>query len=280
MGDVEEPDEARLAEIARRLGNPDWAHSVDFLSNPVVRGLAKATGIDLSEAEALFQSARQDMAGLDRAAQILGPLGWAVSGRLLTPDDYRAALAAWDNEGEADAVDAVLVPPWRDELILRRCYGPMFPLADEDARDEVFDLLFARQRILDLAKGYHLSGGYEASVLLVLTQVDGLTYDWNVRADTKRVGFFEGKGETFEDDQTIAGLSPVLATVRGVIGQDVTRSTLDPALRRHGVFHGRVVTFGTEANSARAFALLGAVIDWLRAKTDAARAAKTKAGLR
>jgi hypothetical protein len=260
---TDDPDaaRARLAEMARRLGNAAWDDQVAFLNDPTVRGLLAAT--DMAELDAMHQDAIRDIGNLDRAAEICGPLGWAVSGHHLEASVYGDVVRAWDARG-ADAVDSILAAAWRDRRGLMRTYGPMFPLGKDDDPDDVFDVLNGRQRLLDKAVEFHLAGEYEAAILIVLTQIDGVCFDWTGQ------GFFpDARDDQFVDDQTIAGLPTVLRAVRLIINRDVRRTTLGPRLERHAVIHGRSLSYGTEANSARCFALLAGVVDWLRARQDA-----------
>ena len=103
---------------------------------------------------------------------------------------------------------------------------------------------------------HHEHGDYEASALIVLSQVDGLTFDFTENA----YGFFyHAQDHFFEDDRTLAGMPEFLKVVRHAVNQGDDESSLSTAFRRHPILHGRYPAFGTETNSTKAFALLAGV---------------------
>ena len=204
------------------------------------------------------------MAALLQAAIWFGPFGWTVSGHRLRASDYVEAVALWEETADIALVDAYLTRAWNDDVWLRGSFGPMTTLARGD--DAILGLLLARQELLDKALDHHSRAEFEASTLIVLSQIDGLTFDFT----NGRFGFFYGaKDHFFEDDATLAGMPEFLKTVRKAVNRDVRQTTRSSSFQRGPIVHGRHLGFGTATNSTKAFALLSGVIEWLGPRADA-----------
>lgn len=84
------------------------------------------------------------------------------------------------------------------------------------------DMLLARHALLRKALDHHERGEYEASVLIVLSQIDGLALDLT---DPPFGFFYEPRPDEFEDQTTVAGMPVVLRAVwRAVIKSANTTS--------------------------------------------------------
>ena len=116
---------------------------------------------------------------------------------------------------------------------LRNAVGPVITLAGR--HEETRDLMIARDRLIKKALKHHEAGGYEASVLILLAQIDGLVLDFT---DPPFGFFYRAKDHDFEDDQTVAGLPLVLRVVRKAVNRDVKRTTPSDAFERNGIIHG------------------------------------------
>jgi integrase len=129
-------------------------------------------------------------------------MGWAVSSNSPKGSDYEAAVALYDRTGDAAAVDDLLTEAWGDgKFWIRRSFGRLPTLA---GRHEVTrEVLLKRNALLNEAFRHHERGDYAASVLIVLAQIDGITFDLT----DNEYGFFTAKGgDQFLDDATVAGL--------------------------------------------------------------------------
>lgn len=258
-----ETDEAQLADLARRLGGRDvtWEQMQEFARNPLLRGIAKALGVDLSSFDRQHEQAMRSLVMLARATALLAPLGWAVSAQAPKGDDYAEAVELYDQTGDSAAVDELLTEAWgKGGFWLRRAFGPLPTLGGR--HEPTRELLLKRSMLLRKALDHHEKGHYEASVLMVLTQIDGLTYDLT---DDKH-GFFSAKGHEFLDDATVAGLPENLRVVWKSVVPDVRRTGSSGAFKRNAILHGRELGYGTKTNSTKAFALLVAVLEWLKPK--------------
>ena len=258
------PDDPRLDEVARRLsgpGGPTWQDQKEFLTNPLVRSLAAGLDIDLTALDVQHREMRESVAALIQAAIWFGPFGWTVSGRQPKSTDYVEAVRLWEKSHDEAAIDRLLTRAWADRVWLRGSFGPLTTLAGR--HEAALDVLLERNRLLHKALDHHDRGEYEASTMIVLAQVDGLTFDFT----ENQYGFFyRGKDHFFEDDATLAGMPEFLKTVRGAVNGSDDETSLSTAFRRHPIMHGRYLAFGTETNSTKAFALLSGALEWLKPK--------------
>jgi hypothetical protein len=250
-----------LDEIARRLGGPSWERDRQMLTNPVFRSLAGAVGVDLASIDNAQREVLDGWAALMQATVWFAPFGWTVSARCLKQADYIEAVAQWQHAPDQRVIDKRLTRAWAEPVWFRQAYGPLATLAG--SHEPTLDHLLARNRLLEKAMEHHFRGDYEASVLIVLSQIDGLTFDFT---EPSHGFFFHAKRGNFEDDSTLAGMPDVLRTVYGYVIQDPRGASLSGAFQRGPIMHGRQLAYGTEVNSTKAFALLAGVVDWLRPK--------------
>ena len=260
-------DNGRLDDIGRRLSGPAWA---DFqkqrllLTDPLLRLLATEVGVDLAGFESQDRELREGLAALLQSAILFPPLGWTVSASNLRATDYVEAVALWHRSRDPAAIDAHLTRAWADPVWLRHSYGPLTTLAGR--HEPTLDLLLARNRLLDKALNHHHRGEFEASVLIVLSQIDGVTYQFTER---RHGFFFKATPDNFVDDSTIAGMPEVLRAVYRYVIQDPRETSSSGTFHRSPIVHGRQLAYGTETNSTKAFALLAGVLEWLKPKAAA-----------
>lgn len=76
------------------------------------------------------------------------------------------------------------MPRASDDVWFRGSFGPLTTLAGR--HEATLDLLLERNRLMHKALDHHKAGEYEASTMLVLSQVDGLTLDFT----EGKFGFF------------------------------------------------------------------------------------------
>lgn len=257
-------NDSRLDEIARRLSGPSWERDRQLLSDPLLRSLALAVGVDLASIDDRQREVREGLAALMQAAVWFAPFGWTVSARVLEASAYIEAVALWQRDSDQAAIDEYLTRAWASPVWLRQSYGPMTTLAGR--HEPTLDVLLARNRLIEKALDHHTRGEYEASVLIVLSQIDGITLQFT----ESRFGFFRGaKPHDLVDDSTIAGMPEVLLPVWRHITRPSHGPSLSGAFQRHAIMHGAQLEYGTEVNSTKAFALLASVIDWLKPKATA-----------
>jgi hypothetical protein len=251
-------DEREIDEALRRMGRDfDLNQFQRWAADPVAQSLLLQVGYDIGS---VCADRRATVWALLQAARHFGPLGWAVSVRNLPETVYVEAVAAWEARPDPAEIDRRLTEAWNDRVWLLHSFGPMTPLG---STDHEFDILALRDKLLTRAMEHHLRREYDASTLIVLTQIDGLTFDYSGDG-----GFFADTGGTdFTDTVTVAGMPNMLARVwKSVIRTDI-KTSASTSFRRAPIVHGRYPAFGTETNSAKAFALLAVVIEWLRARS-------------
>jgi len=260
-----EVDDQLLDEFARRLGRPgetSWEEQEAFLRNPIIRALAVGVGVDLGHLDSLRRDVRESAIASIQAAISFAELGWTVSARAPDRHAYAEALRIWRETADPAAVDDCLTKWWNDgKTYLRGTFGPMTPLAGR--HQPTLDLLLERNRLLIKALDHHERGEYEASVLIVLSQIDGLVFDLT---DPPYGFFYEGKDHNFEDEATVAGMPVFLRSARKAVLRDPRMTSLSGSFQRGPIVHGRQLAFGTLTNSTKAFAMLGGVVEWLKPK--------------
>jgi hypothetical protein len=262
-----DPNDPRLNTLARRLSgltNEKWQQQQDLvavLRLPGIRHLASGLGVKVDDLTAMQREVGEGTAALLLAATLFGPLGWTITTRQLKMTDHLNAVRLWEQTHDEAAVDEFLTRAWADGdgVWLRGSFGPLTTLAGR--HEATLDLLLERNRLMHKALDHHKAGEYEASTMLVLSQVDGLTLDFT----EGKFGFFwHGNAQLFVDQATVAGMPDFLATVFRAVNRDDQRTSLSTAFRRHPVMHGRYLAFGTETNSTKAFALMAGLLEWLK----------------
>jgi hypothetical protein len=255
-------DDEQLDEFVRRLsrpGKPTWKDHEQLLRNPLLRLMAANVGVDLAALDSQYRDVREGAAATLKAAVLFAPFGWTVTGRAPASSAYVEAVRLYEATRDMATVDQCLTKAWADKVWLRGTFGPMTILAGKN--DAVLDVLHERNRLLYKALDHHFRGDYEASVLIVLTQIDGLPYDFT---EPPYGFFFDARADAFVDDHTVSGLPSVLRAVWKSVIQDPRETSLSGVFQRSPIIHGRQLAFGTETNSVKAFALLAGVIDWLK----------------
>ena len=246
------------------MSDEKWKQQRDFLtflSLPGVRLLASSLGIQVDDLLAQQREAMQGTAAILMAATLFGQFGWTITAHRLKTTDYIGAIRVWEQTHNESAVDDFLTRAWAsdDGVWLRGSFGPLTTLSGK--HDATLDLLLERNRLMYKALDHHKAGEYEASTMLVLSQVDGLTLDFT----EGRFGFFyRAEDEFFQDDETVAGMPEFLRNVRHALNARDNETSLSTAFRRHPIMHGRYPAFGTETNSTKGFALMAGLLDWLR----------------
>lgn len=240
-----------------------------LIGNPLGRLILILTPVKAPQLRALIEQQRRLLSSGARSVLLFAPRGWAPCG--LTPQSMiDEALDVHDRGASLDEAEAVLVEGWNEGAAsLRFCETRIRGLGIAD--EELGRLCRARAELVEKALTHHQAGAYEASVPIVLAQIDGLVRDMTDGA----YGFFSGLGHRshLRDTTTVPGLDEGLDALQRYFGarQDITSST--GGASRHGILHGRELGYDTKTNSTKALVLLLAVIEWAapRAKEIAER---------
>jgi hypothetical protein len=200
---------------------------------------------------------RAMLSDMARAIILFTPLGWAPSSR--APNDvYADALEVYGRTDSLEEAERRLVAGWNQKDQLR--YRILSIRGLGMGHDPLQDKFLQRSRLVEKALEHHNNGAYEASVPIVLAQVDGIVSDLT---DPPREFFGkQRKASHLVDDATIAGLPEGLQPLRLLFSDDMKVSGATGALSRHGILHGRELGYDTKLNSTKVFVLLVAIIEW------------------
>lgn len=229
-----------------------------MVENPVVRLILNLTSVRPSQIDSLLDQQRHLLINSARGILLFAPRGWAPCG-LTQQSMIDHALDVFDQTGSIEQAERILVEGWNDDPVhLRFCETRLWGLGRAD--EGLGELCRPRATMVEKALKHHYAGAFEASVPIVLAQIDGLVLDMTENA----AGFFIRKGNLnhLRDTSTIAGVDEGLASLQVVfgIGQEQTGAT--GGISRHGILHGRELGYDTLINSTKCFVLLLSVIEW------------------
>ncbi|MGJ0184542.1 hypothetical protein [Corynebacterium glyciniphilum] len=212
----------RAADVARRLG---------VVTHPAVTQLA--------EAVALF-----------------APLGWAICGRWNHAGTVRVLHLAVEG-AEPTAIDEAITDVWNSEnqVLLRQAASPIRRWSNSHYPFK--QVLWDRVALIEKAIEHHLAGAYEASIPIILAQIDGMSRDL-----TGQSFFSKANAEPYLDDATLSGMEKNLPVVRRVFSEDVKKSGSFGLVSRHGVLHGRDLGYATRVNSTKTIVLVAALAEY------------------
>lgn len=258
MADEPQPSDS-LRDRISAIHDPDGEHRatrdalVALARVPLLRRL-----LPVEKIEDLTAREEELLQHTEAAILRFAPLGWAPSGSMPI-DAYGEALAALDAHPDAvESAETVIADAWDDPIRLRR---PVHQVRFMAATDNEWRPQFhARADLLQKALDHHLAGNFEASVPIVLAQVEGLVADVSggkmfFSRDTRR------KAEIIGDDQ-IATLHESLPVVREFFSRNQSKTESTGDARRHGILHGRELAYDTRINSVKCFVLLQAIVEW------------------
>ena len=197
------------------------------------------------------------MDSIEAAVRLLVPRGWAVMHMDTTT--MSAAVAAVQ-AGNPDEADDLLAGQWEGEgdWRIKRVGQRVRSMA---TADEELDALFReRARLLDLAAEHHLAGRYDASVPILLAHIEGIVIDV-----TEGKKYFTKRASQKADvvnPEDLAGIEACMAALQGAYGEDVQNTQAAGSLSRHGILHGRELAYDTRVNSAKAWSVMDAVVQW------------------
>lgn len=189
-----------------------------------------------------------------QAIRVFARHGWAPSGTEPV-EGYREALGVLEESG-LEAAEARLADVWTD----RPWTVHVGRFAGFASRHQPLNELFhARARLVRLAVEHHAAGRYDASIPILLAQIEGLCID----ATGKQ--FFTRRGDLradFVDDATLAGLDEGLPTARRWWEEPDQGTGRHGTPHRHPVLHGRELAYDTRVNSTKVLVLLLSVMTW------------------
>jgi hypothetical protein len=215
---------------------------------------------------------RKTVSEMDRLVRLmaeaireLAPLGWAPSS-FVPAEGYKVALEHLSS-GDREGAERALTDAW-EGWIWEMVPGQLAAFA---ADDPVTQKLFGmRARLVRLAIEHHRARRYDASIPILLAQIEGLC------ADATGLLFFSRspqRAAEVVDARSLAGFDEALPRAREwwCNSSHTTGSFGQPL--RHPVLHGRELSYDTEVNSTKSLVLLLSVMEWARPIVDASAAA-------
>lgn len=192
----------------------------------------------------------------DRSIRLLVPRGWGFASVDLTVLAQACELV---DRGEGGRADELLAEQWDAENRLAgRVVARIGVLGAPDR--QMRSMSRQRERLVRRAIEHHGAGRYEASVPILLTQVEGITAD----VSSGRMFFSKNprRAADLVDESRLVALEGALSALQRYYSEDVPETITSGLLSRHGVLHGRELAYDTKVNSAKALSLLDAVVEW------------------
>lgn len=193
---------------------------------------------------------------LVEAVAMFAPLGWAMCGRWHMEGTLRVLRQAGNGATDGE-LDEAITDVWNNDnaTMLRHAAAPIRRWANSHYPFK--QLLWDRVTLIDKAIEHHRAGAYEASIPIILAQIDGMSYDL-----TGQSFFSKRNSDPYLDDETIAGMETNLPVVRGLFSEDVRPTGDYGKVSRHGVLHGRDLGYATRVNSTKAIVLIAALAEY------------------
>lgn len=261
-------DASTVKRLRTRLGVKDDESLRRVITDPIaLLALRSLAGDSLDRMVELIREQDQHLAVTATAMKKMARLGWAPSGHMPTkaPEVVVEGLEAGVDDLD---IDARLEAVWRGAKILATLPQRIAGLGAGD--DQLRGLSQERSRLLAKAWHYHQEGEYAASIPVTLAQIDGITHDATA-SPANPVGFslFSSSNRVdaaVADDETVAGMNAALPAVRAWFFDQAVTTSVQGALNRHAVLHGRELAYDTHLNSLKTFVLLLAVWEWASRK--------------
>lgn len=191
----------------------------------------------------------------DRSIRLLVPRGWGFASVDLSVLEQACALVGG---GEGDRADELLAEQWDGNHLSGRVIARIGVLGAPDR--ELLSMSRHRERLVRCAVEHHGAGRYEASVPILLAQIEGITAD--VSSGRQFFSRSPQRAADLIDENRLVTLKGSLSALQRYYSEGVTETIASGLLSRHGILHGRELAYDTRVNSAKALSLLDAVVDW------------------
>lgn len=196
----------------------------------------------------------------ERYWQPLIERGWGIAN--VGVDVIRAAGELLEGN-DADEADAAIATWFDDEWIARIIARAGMV---QDGAPGGRGVLEHRQRLLNQAARHHSAGDYAASILIVLSQIEGITAQVTSPPEGGHGRMFFSKDARRRadvvDPSDLASIQASLERLQALYSDAVTKAQADGSWRRHGIAHGQEVAFDTFVNSSKYWSLLDLVVQW------------------
>ena len=255
-----------VEEVRRRGHGPsqeDLSIWRTIVNDPIAFWTLRTLAGDVvDEMPRLLSEERDLVVTVARAIEEFARHGWAASFRMPIPA-VKEALRLHDSGAPWTHVEQVLHDGWSESASLDRLSVRVGAMGAAD--DELWAISKQRARLIEAAWSHHTSGAFEASIPIVLAQIDGIVSDATTSAEKPNgMRFFSAGPNQADvvDEETLAGISGALPVVRDWFSEAYWQTDDKGSANRHGVMHGRELAYDTAANSTKCFVLLLAVWEW------------------
>jgi len=207
-------------------------------------------------ARRLGVTAHPSLEQMAEAVALFAPAGWAMCGKW----HFEGTLRVLSEAGQgatSDQLDEAITEMWNTDgaALLKLAPAPIRRWSN--AHKPFKQILWDRVTLIEKAIDHHFAGAYEASIPIILAQIDGMSRDL-----TGQSFFSKGNNDPYLDDATVAGMDTNLPVVRQLFSEDVRPTGNYGKISRHGVHHGRDLTYATRVNSTKTIVLIAALAEY------------------
>lgn len=224
---------------------------------PILRPLARKFGVDVEEIDEQLQQVPElgrnieEMITIpDQFNDLFGDLGWILSESNMDLSVAKEAISTAESQG-IGAAEQLLVDYFSPEWVEKRKY-----------RLEMIQGFRPRFTLAMKALEDYKAGRYYASILVILSLIDGWVNDLNI-VDHQRKGFFDKESKLIAYNSMTAHPKG-LGKLKEVFGKTrkQTRTEEISIPYRHGIMHGMDLGYDNRMVAAKCWAALFAVRDW------------------
>lgn len=197
-----------------------------------------------------------DLDHLAEGMALFAQLGWAMCGRWHREGTLRV-LRQVSNGLSREETDEAISELWNNEnhIWLKQAAAPMRRWSNSHSPFK--QIMWDRVTLIEKAIAHHFEGSYEASIPILLAQIEGLSLDL-----TEKSFFSKGNNDPYLDDVTVAGMETNLPVVRALFSENVKPTGRYGRVSRHGVLHGRDLGYATRVNSTKTIVLVAALAEY------------------
>jgi hypothetical protein len=218
---------------------------------------AKVDNIDkeLSKVEGLVKETERLVSLPDRFNDRFSEQGWILLDNM-DVSSAEEAIKIYDDKGLIDA-EEYLVNYFSPEWVTNHFFYLKHIAGFRDRYD-----------LTTLALNDYKEGRYYASILVVLTTIDGLINEVNI-INNQRVGFFSYEGSFIAWDSIVLN-EKGLQKIKNIMTESRQKTRVEKITipYRHGILHGMDLGYNNQIVAAKCWMTLFAVRDWLIKKRD------------
>lgn len=271
-------DNLEEREAARRYIGDESVREAIFEDREILKQIddfLEANGGHLESFVEQQAEMRRHTSAISRAVELFGPEGWAVP-KLIPSRIFEKATEIYDQSHDLKMAELELVSQLRSGNVLEKSFYALGFIGAHNP--EKWEVSRQRHRLALKAFKHHKKGAYEASIPIILSQIDGIFRDYGVKDLDFFVSSHRKRIQEFLDAETALGWKKMVLPLRRVFGRPAQASSAKGVISRHAIIHGRELAYDTEMNSTKCFVLLSAVVEWanIRAKVLEAKYATTQ----